>query len=169
VKQPTRDNYLLDLVLSDMQSIGTKVVAKIAVHQGVKITIPDSLETRALPLRHVWHYRDAEWEAMEKNLQDFDWHILDSGSVDDAIAIFYDKVYKIRDAHVPQSVQTWEKSSLPWLNGRCSAAIAAKHGAEGTDSYRDACEDCHKVLQEKRAKYRNNVKGKLANLPHGSK
>ena len=152
-----------------MPGVTTKVVAKIADHQGIMITIPDALEIRILPHRHVWHYRDADWQAMEKDLRDFDWHILDSGSVDDAIDIFYDKLYATRVAHVPQSHLPWQKSSLPWLNDRCSAAIDAKHTAEGTAGYLAECENCHKILQEARTKYRNSVKQKLANLPHGSK
>ena len=65
VRQPTRGLYLLDLVLTDLDAISVKFGAKIADHRSLIIQVSDSFEERQLGSRHVWHYRDANWHAME--------------------------------------------------------------------------------------------------------
>ena len=66
VKQATRGPYLLDLVLLDNSAVKAKLGKMIADHSSLIIHVPDGFEERKFDDRHVWHYRDANWTAMEQ-------------------------------------------------------------------------------------------------------
>ena len=93
VRKPTRGPYLLDLVLTDHPQIDVVIGAKIADHSSLLLHVPDSFEERTMGSRHVWHYRDANWEEMEQSLEHTSWSNLLEGSVDDAVQVIYDVLY----------------------------------------------------------------------------
>jgi len=161
--------YLLDLVLTDLDAISVKFGAKIADHRNLIIQVPDSFEERQLGSRHVWHYRDANWHAMELVLEQTNWHVLEEGTVDEAVSNLYDLLYELRETHVPQSDKVFQKTSLPWLNHTCEMAIAEKHLAEDLRSYADECTKCRRGLQHEHDKYKDKLKQQIASLPRGSK
>ena len=64
IREPTRGDYLLDLVLTDYADVKVTLGPKIADHSALLVTVPDAMESRELPPRRLWHYADANWEAM---------------------------------------------------------------------------------------------------------
>ena len=73
VTQPTRGEYLLDLVLSDIPNkLQIEVRSKIADHACILVKVPDVVETRTFEARVVWKYDDANWQAMGTYLTEFD-------------------------------------------------------------------------------------------------
>ena len=52
-KGPTREQYLLDLMLTDIKRVNVRICAKIADHSSVCALIPDSLEERSFPSKMV--------------------------------------------------------------------------------------------------------------------
>ena len=89
VRKPTRGPYLLDLVLTDHDNTNVRLGPKLADHSSLLIQVSDAYEARVLGTRHFWHYRDADWLAMETRLDNKDWSQLNIGTVDDAVDHFY--------------------------------------------------------------------------------
>ena len=70
VKQPTRYENLLDLVITDIPSATVEVGAKIRDHNcvkaGLNLTVQQSFKLK----REVWDYRKANWGRMRDMLED---------------------------------------------------------------------------------------------------
>ena len=47
---------------------------------------------------------------MEFALERTNWHILEEGTVDEAVDNFYDLLYELRETHVPQSDKAFQKT-----------------------------------------------------------
>ena len=86
VSQPTRGEYLLDLVLAAGIQPKTKICGQISDHACNLVEVPDAMETRRMPSRYVWKFRDANWQDIKHALSNQDWRTLMRGSIDDAIA-----------------------------------------------------------------------------------
>ena len=66
VRQPTRGEYLLDLVLANVEELVTsKVVQKICDHNLVLSTISTNVSETDLGKREVWEYDKADWKSIE--------------------------------------------------------------------------------------------------------
>ena len=169
VRQPTRGPYLLDLVLTDHEKISYTLGPKIADHHNLIIHVPDSFEERQLGSKHMWHYRDADWLAIEAGLINMNWLCLQEGTIDEATDCFYKALDDLRTAHVPQSTKPFQKSSLPWLNQKCEIAITSKHLAEGSANYSAECKKCRETLDHEHGKYKTKLRQQIASLPRGFK
>ena len=68
VKEPTRNDYLLDLVLTDVPSCSIKILPYIADHKGVMaiLPLPEILEFSIE--REVWILAKASWKVLKKDL-----------------------------------------------------------------------------------------------------
>ena len=88
VRDPTRLEYLLDLVMTDVRGSSSSVLPSIADHHIVlsRLPIPEVLEKKVV--REVWHLRQAKWTELETELANYDWSKLDSGSPEDALDHF---------------------------------------------------------------------------------
>ena len=60
VKEPTRNEYLLDLVLLDLVGSKYSVIPRIADHKGVLIKMPCKEILETVGEREVWHLRGAQ-------------------------------------------------------------------------------------------------------------
>ena len=69
VREPTRKDYLLDLVLTDIQKVSVRVLPYVADHKGVlaKLSCPEILESSFE--REVWDLASADWEELETELE----------------------------------------------------------------------------------------------------
>ena len=170
VKKPTKRQYLLDLILCSHLDVKiVKEAPKITDHSSVLVKVPDVMETRHLEPRTIFEFDDADWDAIEHEMVEFDWRLLTRGTVDDALAVFVGVLDRAMQAHVPQKVKTVKKSSLPWLNNICYQAINAKHAAEGQDNYHEIATKCREVLLAERKKYLIQLRAKMEKLPRSSK
>ena len=73
VKSPTRKEYLLDLVLSDVGGILCKVLPRIADHELVLTTLALSAPKSNMLPREVWQFATADWEGLSAALCARDW------------------------------------------------------------------------------------------------
>ena len=142
---------------------------KFTDHKPLLISVVDAVDCRSFGYRQVWHYSSANWDVIETELQEKDWRVLQQGSVDDALDVFYKCIYDCMYQYIPYSFKGVYKSKLPWLTEQCKTAISQKHVAEGTARYEVAAAHCQKVLHEEQQKYYDNCRRKLASLPRGSK
>ena len=89
--------------------------------------------------------------------------------MDDAVTRLYDILNNLISNYVPCSVKAQTKSRLAWMNDRCTAAVLAKHKAEGTDSYVQVAKQCQTILHEEQVKYNKQLRKRMEGLPRNSK
>jgi len=106
---------------------------------------------------------------LQKDLPEMDWRPLEQGTAEDAVNYFLEVLWLAIVKHIPQEEIMCKKSSHPWLNSRCRAAIIRKNAAENSDSFLISQKNCDEVLREERARYVEVLKLKLAKLPKRSK
>ena len=80
VDRPTRGQYLLDLVMSDIDDMKIKHTPTIADHQGLLITTPIFQPDAKKLYREVWNFRQAKWSEMRTTLKDIPWTCMDDMS-----------------------------------------------------------------------------------------
>ena len=153
VNVPTRGDYLLDLVLTNHIDVKYSLGPKISDHFSLLINLPDSMEDREMSSRTIWHYRDANWQAIRETLQSFDVRQLTHGSVNDACNLFDQFLRGLMHSYVPQSARQSVKSTLPWLNDKCRSIIALKHSSESTPQYNQIATKCQQMLHQEKQKY----------------
>jgi len=169
VREPTRNEYLLDLVCTDIYKTTVKVLPMIADHRSVlaKLPLPAAMERKVA--REVWMLAKADWKQLRKELGEFDWSQLHVGSAEDALQYFLQVLWLHLVRHIPRRRIEVTKHSHGWMTDRSKAAIQKKNAAEGTHQFAAASEACAVTLAAERAKYVQQVKEKMANLPRGRK
>ena len=88
VWEPTRGEYLLDLILSDLEECNAKVHAKIADHNMVEASFQIPFPKQRIIKREVWHFKNAAWNNFRSELFSVDWQILRQGTVDEPFNLF---------------------------------------------------------------------------------
>ena len=170
VRQPTRGDNLLDLVLTNApQDTATKVTPKLADHQGVLATVIVPCPTEYTASREVWCYKKASWKALRAELKTTCWNEVLQGGAHSAAKNLTEYLLTAAKRHVPKRFLEERKSSHPWVNDKCKHALEAKQAAEGTPGYKDAAERCSATFTTEYAAYTKNLRQELLDLPKGSK
>ena len=168
VRKPTREDNLLDLVLSDMDA-KCEVLPKIADHQAVAIRLALSVPEVKQQHRFVWHFKKADWDGLKDKLSEMDWEFLDSWPVDAGAELFQSKLLELAEEHIPRKRQTVMARSHEWLTDRVVRLVKDKKDAEGTEYELNAAAACSQAITEEFAKYVAKSKEELLQLPRGSK
>ena len=169
VKEPTREENLLDLVLTNSEQVRCSVQEKVADHKVVEVTLDLPVPREETVYRWVWDFKKAKWDELKEELGKTSWGFLDVLSPDDGARQLTDKLLELLKTKVPQRLLGEKKSTHPWLNERVAQLVKEKKEAEGTAQEQEATEACSKgVLEEYRA-YVNRVRAELAELKAGSK
>ena len=79
VRQPTRNDYLLDLVITDIGGAKADVLSYIADHKGVLVKLPLTAVSETEIKREVWDLKNADWKALHKELSEMNWSSLKKG------------------------------------------------------------------------------------------
>jgi len=169
VREPTRKEYLLDLACCDIHNSSVTIHPCIADHKALLIKLPLPIILEQAERRDVWILKKANWEALKKELQEWDWHLLRNGTAEDALQIFLEILWLHLVKHIPRRQLDIVKRSHPWINERSKKAIAENNRVEGTPVFNHASARCSVVLKEERAKHVQQVKEKMASLPRSSK
>ena len=169
VRNPTRNEYLLDLVLTDLDDVKAKVTPGVSDHEivtaSLKLSVPDS----EIVERQVWQFRDADWEKMGDILDSTDWTFIESLDANAATEQMSTIILAAMDDCIPQRILKERKSSHPWLTDRAVHAVKAKHAARRTDQEQQAATECSRILLQERESFRMRACNKLSKLPAGSK
>lgn len=171
VGRPTRGEYLLDLVLTDMGSDAKcKVIDGVSDHDAVigeiKFGVPEVHQVQ----RELFDYKKAPWHEIQQDFDAVDWQDLFAGlTADDTAEAFTEVMTRIIRKHVPSKMSWMRISSHPWLNDRCRATIDAKIRARGTANERSERDKCSSVLLDEYNAYVAKTKAKLSELPGSSK
>jgi len=164
VREPTRNDYLLDLACTDVHKSSAKVMPYLSDHKSVLVTLPlpEILEKNVK--REVWDLTKADWTNLKKQLQDYDWQPLKHGSAEDALMLFLEVLWLHLVKYIPRREVDTVKRSHPWVNDRTKKALLEKNLAEGTPNYAAASKKCSAILAEERLKHIAHVKSKMADL-----
>ena len=84
VKALTRENHLLDLVISDLQARVVEILPAISDHNMVLASFDIGIPESTIVTRTVFDYCQADWASIKHDLAEFDWTFMDGASVDDA-------------------------------------------------------------------------------------
>ena len=171
VHEPTRDNYLLDLLLTDHpNSTKTRVLTPIADHCPVlaKLTFAPIHETPHS--RAVWDFRNADWEQLDRAFLTTNWtNLLSTRNADDATQALADHITSTAKKFIPTRTLHGTTSTHPWLDDDCRNAIHAKEQAYGTPHFKTATEKCNATLTRAHKLYKEKLRNKLRTLPKSSK
>ncbi|KAF9414498.1 hypothetical protein HW555_007635 [Spodoptera exigua] len=119
------NNRLLDLVFSNGAIKVSECIDPLAVpidlHHKPLVINADFVETHKYIENHNTKYmfHRGDYLAITSALDTIDWtSLLTVGSLDQAVGIFYDKIYELRDLYIP--VKSLKKSSHPiWYSSAC--------------------------------------------------
>ena len=149
VGAPTRGDYLLDLVLSDLgRELKCSVIVGESDHKAVlgvvNFGIPEVHEVE----RELFDYKGASWDDLRTEFSDYDWQSLFDGlSCDDAAMKFEQVIMEGVRKHVRCRKTRVKVSSHPWLNDKCGVAIEAKLAANGIETEISEQDRCSIVLR----------------------
>ena len=171
VRKPTRGDYLLDLVLTDLgTAVKTKVLAGVSDHRIVLGTVDVAVRGQEATSREVFDFGKASWANIRKRFRDEDWDgIFSDLGVDTAAKVFEDNILSVLREFVPTKTVTNIVSSHPWLNQRCRDAIDKKLDAVGTVQELPARDACSRILLEEHDKYLDRTRKQLSKMPGSSR
>ena len=169
VKSPTRKEYLLDLVLSDVGGILCKVLPRIADHELVLTTLALSAPKSNMLPREVWQFATADWEGLSAALCAHDWSRLSQVSACEGASILTETILSMASNYIPKRFLQERKSTHPWLNDRAMRAVAAKQAARGTDRELEEQANCSACILEEYNKYVDRERERLKSSKQDSK
>ncbi|XP_046406403.1 uncharacterized protein LOC124171300 [Ischnura elegans] len=131
---PTRNLATLDLILSSFSVNSPTTCRNIfnSDHSSLEFSLPMSLPHRnsaqtSPPARSVKSWKKADWEAINYTLSLLPWGLLESGSPEDAMEVFYDFVHGVTNDFVPS--RRISKKKPMWLTAETSRVLQNKRAA----------------------------------------
>ena len=173
VREPTRGDYLLDLVLSNFASgLTVKVVPGIhdndhrAVIVRIKVHIPASNPVR----RAVFDFRAANWEALHAELRQVDWQMFFSDlDADSAASNLSDYILDAARRWIPEKHIYDKLYAHPWLNNECVDALRRKHAASGTPDFVARRDECSTIFRNAYGAYIRKTRDELKSMSPSSR
>ena len=102
VTKPTREDHLLDLVLTNIPGVRTKVLPSIADHKLVVAELPFKVPEQAVISRTVWRYAKADWVRMRSELEESDWNCMIAMDPDTASIYLANRISDVAELCVPK-------------------------------------------------------------------
>lgn len=170
VREPTRGDYLLDLVLSDQDNIQVEVLPMVADHKLVLTSLVFKVPEMTTRLRTVWQYKDADWERLRAELLEQDWStLLHAENTANGVESVSGRILELAHRSIPQRSIHEQKSSHEWLSADTIAKVKRKQDAEGTADEQKAARECSESILEGFQGYVQRSRKQLQSLQQGSK
>ena len=116
VREPTRGNHLLDLVLTDLDDlVSVTVLESIADHRSVLCELHVGSRPEKKIERIVWQFNKADWNDLNNRLATTDWDHLASGTLDSAVANVTAHILAEAEACIPKRVCVEQKGQHRWI------------------------------------------------------
>ena len=171
VRVPTRGEYLLDLVLTDVGDM-TKisVLPNLADHCVVCIDMTVVIGRPGGTLRDVWDFRRADWDRLKVAIKECRWgEMLNEAHFDESVDKFCNHLCELALRFVPKKTIMNHQNAHPWLDEECFVAIEAKCLATSRDDFLEKQRQCADVLCRKFKEYQEALKDRIRKLPSSSK
>jgi hypothetical protein len=167
VRGPTRGEYLLDLVITDLDEVKYKLLHKFADHKALWITLRLPVPKTASFERTVWHFRDADWEGMQAVLAHTDWSWISNVDAHMGAQGLTEAVMQLATEFIPQTTIQERKSTHPWVNSNVVQLVLQKRQAEGTEREDECRKLCSRGIMEEYNKYVQKERQELLCMQHG--
>ena len=131
MRGPTRKEYLLDLVLSNLEGVKCKVEAEVADHKLVVTELKLDLPEEETVERRVWSFHKADWGALSSELAGVNWDSLTTKGADEAAELVTKSIFDALKKHMPPRLLKERKSTHPWLTQEVLELVKKKRDAEG--------------------------------------
>ena len=150
----TRGEYLLDLILTDIDSnITSSTLPAISDHLCTSMCFDLQVTCQADNPREVWAFGAANWRLLKRLCQAGDWNRLDILSPSVGAVWFQERIISMMRQCIPTQRISKSIGSHPWVNERCFGLVRAKIAAANTANYSSACESCSKGFFDEYSKY----------------
>ena len=171
VRKPTRGDYLLDLVLSDLGPlVKTKVVVGISDHHGVLSSVACPIPEVTRVEREVFLYGKARWTDLRRAIVNLDWaSVIRPDDADGSAQRFEETMLDFMYKWIPWKTIVDEKSGHEWLDDDCRRLVREKREAWGTTAFVTKRDACTTGLLEAYYRFIRRTKTKLAKLKPSSR
>ena len=127
VHEPTRGDYLLDLVLSDIPDyMTTSVLPPITDHRVVMAKVIIDQPSHRIIDRQVWHIREANWPQLQRAPQHVDWSFIGTEGAHQVAERVTSTILRGAELYIPYGKMREHKSTHPWITPRCEANVLRK-------------------------------------------
>ena len=100
-REPTRQQYLLDLVLSDVAGARAKVGPYIADHKMVLEYFPvPEIQSKRI-VRYGFSIKKTNWKELKRSLKEMDWQKLNKDTAEDVLNYFMEILWALLCTHIP--------------------------------------------------------------------
>ena len=148
VKDTTREDYLLDLVLTDVDGVKCNVLPQIADHSIVQVHFELPVPCFDSQERMVWKYPKADWDALREELAACEWDTLESMSADAGAEFMTRVILQLAEKYIPRCKIRDRKSTHLWINERVVELVKQKYSAAGTPGAAAASKKCSDGMRE---------------------
>ena len=169
VKGPTRGEYLIDLVITDVEQITCKILQKMADHAVIWAQLKVRVPTCTANKRLVWQFAKADWDGLREHLQQENWHRLQSMDADAAAVEVTGMILRYAEECIPKRLLRDRKSSHPWVNDRILDLVQRKRAAEGTNDECRLRAEYNAGVREEYLRYVAREREHLKSMPKSSK
>jgi hypothetical protein len=119
VKEATREQYLLDLVITDIDEAKCKVLPKVADHECVLVYLDLQVPKTEIKKRVVWRFAEADWDALRTKGMLYDWSKLDRCSADQAAELITRELLRMAEECIPKKKLREKKMHSPMGESAC--------------------------------------------------
>ena len=133
----------MDLILIDIPDIlSTEVYTQIANYNRVRYQITFEIPESKPISREVFAFRDANWDDITTEFQQFDWTSLEHSNPDDGAEFLTRTILEICARYLPTKAITEVRSKHPWMNDRCKDAVRRKLQSSSYEQFQAAAASC---------------------------
>ncbi len=165
VTEPTRGDYLLDLVLTDInQGLSCSVVPGVLDrdHRGVIVEANISIPSAEATSRECFDFGKARWSDIHKAFNNIDWAAFFEGKgPDEAASALSEKILGIAKHFVPVKVIEKRPYKHPWVDSLCKELLANKHAEIGKPGFAVARDACTAAFRQAHSRYLGETRDKL--------
>ena len=165
VKSPSRGEYLLDLVLSDLRSqlrctVNPGVLE--SDHCCVTAHVDISIATSSPSSRICFDFGKAQWAGLRIVFRDTDWKaFFDDKTPDDAAFDFTEFVLSTAKKFIPTKVVSDKPYKHPWIDADCVRLLREKQEAIGKPEFPVARDRCTEGFRSAQASFFKKTRDKL--------
>ena len=165
VKEATRGDYLLDLVLSDLGSclrcsVHPGILDK--DHRSVICHIDISIPATPVSSRMSFDFGKAKWKELRQFYRNVDWSaLLPQDDPDKAALDFTEFLLFHAKRFIPMKTVQVKPYKHPWIDDSCRRLLSEKHDAVGTPSFEAARDRCTAGFREAQRRFLISTKHKL--------
>jgi len=166
VQTPTREAYLLDLVLTDLDACTTTVLPCISDHKMVQIFLKLIVPVAVVVEREVWDFRSADWDLMRECLEETDWAVIRSLTPTDGANLIHETIFGMMERTIKRRTLRETKSTHPWLTDEIVNLVAQKNSFPLDVGLQAKCSE---AMMDAYYSYAAKARAELQSLKKGSK